>query len=280
MEEWGRERAPEVARILDDALPGEGLTPDEVVACCWDDPGVVLGAPDGDATVAAVARPVGDGSTGWIKALAVCPGARRRGVGSALVGAAEEWLWDQGVDRIRWGDCAPFYLWPGIDVRFTPALCLAEVAGYVPEGAWLNLSCPTTYRAEPPDGAAVRRVLDDADVAAISSLCAAGWPWWEAEVARGIEQGGCLGAFSADGAALGLACHSVNRAGWVGPMGTDPSRQGGGVGSALLGEVCKDLMVAGHRDAEVAWVGPIAFYARTAGAAVSRVFQTVVKPRP
>jgi hypothetical protein len=39
-------------------------------------------------------------------------------------------------------------------------------------------------------------------------------------------------------------------------------------------------MVAGHRDAEIAWVGPVAFYAKAAGAAVSRVFRTAFKPRP
>jgi hypothetical protein len=50
-----------------------------------------------------------------------------------------------------------------------------------------------------------------------------------------------------------------------------------GTGAALLSELCRDLMVAGYPDAEIAWVGPVSFYARTAGARVSRVFRTVVR---
>ena len=274
MEQWGSGRADDLARLVADAMPAEGLTADELLACCWEDPGIVVAAPEGDGAVAAVVR----GSTGWIKLLAVRPGARRRGLGRALLTAAEEWATGEGAGAMRWGDCAPFYLWPGIDVRASAALCLAEVAGYEHEGANLNLSCATKFRMPPPEGVVVRRVLDEDDAAAVHALCGTHWPWWEDELRRGIEHGCCLGAFADDGSPVGFGCHSVNRAAWVGPMATDPGRQHGGVGSALLGEVCKDLMVAGHADAEIAWVGPVSFYVRSAGAAVSRVFRTAVKP--
>jgi mycothiol synthase len=56
-------------------------------------------------------------------------------------------------------------------------------------------------------------------------------------------------------------------------MATDPDRQRGGVGRALLGAVCADLAAQGHGTAEIAWVGPTGFYAK-AGARVSRVFRT------
>ena len=52
-------------------------------------------------------------------------------------------------------------------------------------------------------------------------------------------------------------------------MATDPVRQRSGVGRALLGAVCAcPLAAAGHTEADIAWVGPIGFYAK-AGAAVS-----------
>jgi hypothetical protein len=63
-------------------------------------------------------------------------------------------------------------------------------------------------------------------------------------------------------------------------MATTPGRQHGGVGSALLSELCRDLMVAGHADAEICWVGPVGFYAKAAGASVSRVFRDLGKDRP
>jgi hypothetical protein len=50
------------------------------------------------------------------------------------------------------------------------------------------------------------------------------------------------------------------------------------VGAALLSAACRDLRAAGHADAEIAWVGPVGFYAKAAGATVSRVFRTLVKP--
>lgn len=61
-------------------------------------------------------------------------------------------------------------------------------------------------------------------------------------------------------------------------MATDPEAQGRGIGAALLGELCRDLMVAGRSDAEICWVGPVSFYAKTAGAAVSRIFRVYRKP--
>jgi GNAT superfamily N-acetyltransferase len=280
MEEWTRHRSTELASLVDAAMPAEGLTDDELLACCWDDPGVVLATPSGDGAASAVVRSWGDRRVGFIRLLAVHPGARRAGVGRALLAAAESWLFDEGAVEVHWGASAPFYLWPGVDVAATAALCLAESAGYLVDGAELNLSCPTTFRAAPPSDVEIRRALDDADGHRMTELVAIQWPHWVPELERGIEQGGALGAFRADGRALGFACHSVNRSGWVGPMGTDPAAQGDGVGSALLGALCQDLMIAGHADAEIAWVGPVGFYARVAGAATSRVFRRFVRARP
>jgi hypothetical protein len=48
------------------------------------------------------------------------------------------------------------------------------------------------------------------------------------------------------------------------------------VGAALVGAVCLDLMVAGHDQVEIAWVGPVRFYAKL-GAEVSQVFRTYTK---
>jgi GNAT superfamily N-acetyltransferase len=215
-----------------------------------------------------------------VKLLAVEPAAQAYGHGHRLLAAAHEWAWQAGAGEMRAGDAAPFYLWPGIDVRMTRTLCLFESAGYWPTGASLNMSCTTTHRAPPPRGVAIHRVVSDAEAAAILAFVGRIWPNWVAETERGIEHGSCHAAADADGTIVGFACHSVNRAGWVGPMGTDPTAQHHGVGSALLGELCKDLMVAGLTDAEIAWVGPVGFYAKAAGASVSRAFRTVVLRRP
>src|SRR5205823_3922544 len=92
-------------------------------------------------------------------------------------------------------------------------------------------------------------------------------------VQRGVEQGSCLGAFdegSEGSRAVGIACHSVNRGGWLDPVLVATPCRRRGIGSALVGLVCTDLMVASYRDVEVAGAAPIEFFVRTGGA-VSRV---------
>src|SRR5512138_455534 len=103
MDEWGSDRSSELAALIEDALPDEGLTQDELLACCWDDPGVVLAPPDGSGAISAVVRTWGDRRIGFVRLLAVHPGARRSGVGTALVHAVEAWLAEQGASEVRWG---------------------------------------------------------------------------------------------------------------------------------------------------------------------------------
>lgn len=293
-ERWERGRLDDVVAIVTDALPEERLLADEIEAGLFDDDDtVVLGLPDGHGIVAVAIRNVAIGETSLVaatlKLIAVSPGHRRQGAGRRLLDAAERVAAAAGATELHLAGSAPFYFWPGVDVRFVGMLCLAEACGYRPVGAELNMSLPATFRAPCPAGTEIRRVLDDREVAAVTALVRRAWPWWEPEVVRAIDQGGCLGAFASsdeiagadetarDLACQGFVCHSVNRAGWIGPMGTDPARQHHGLGSALLGEACRDLMIANHQDVEVSWVGPVRFYAK-AGATVSRVFRTFTKP--
>jgi hypothetical protein len=55
-------------------------------------------------------------------------------------------------------------------------------------------------------------------------------------------------------------------------MGTDPDRQHGGVGSALLAALCGDLAQRGIPTGEISWVSNLRFYGKC-GAWVSRVFE-------
>lgn len=281
--EWSADQVKGLHGLVEAGLSGEALSTDELTAVCWDDPGLVLASSEGDAALAAVTRSFGDLTLGWVRLLVVHPGARRQGRATMLLAEAETWMRDRGVKQLRFGGSAPWYFWPGIDMQWTAGLCLAEASGYRAEGAEVNMSCPTTFRRAAPDGVTVRRLVEDGDAASVIAWTSREWPHWVPELERGIEQGGAFGAFDdATGAPLGFACHSVTRAAWVGPMATQtPSGEGPtprpGTGAALLSELCKDLMVAGYPDAEISWVGPVSFYAKAAGARVSRVFRTVVK---
>ncbi len=277
-EPWSAERLADLVRLCDAALPDERLTADELAACCFED-GRVLGCDDGSGAVC-VWQSTALSAVAVVKLLVVDPTAQGQGRGRQLLEDACAWAEHVGATGVALGGSAPYYLWPGVDVRATRMLALAESAGFAARGAELNMSCPSTYRAPVPAGFTLDRVLEPDAAQSVARWCRDLWPHWEAEVLRGIEQGSCLAAWSAGGAPVGFACHSVNRAGWFGPTGTDPACRGRGLGAALLGEACRDLMAGGHRDVEIAWVGPIAFYAKTAGASVSRVFRTAWRSLP
>lgn len=280
---WGPERAEAAEALLAASLPDEHLSADELLACCWEDPdpGVVLADPDGRGLVSVVARRWGDAPDAvviaYAKVLGVHPDHRRGGLGRRLLDAAADWAWDQGARELYLGGSAPRYLFPGVDAHATEATCLAEAAGFHPAGTEVDMALASTFRADPPAGVRVARALDDADADAVRAFVAANWPQWSAEAELALDAACCFGAFVADGAeagtAVGFCCHSVQRAGFLGPMGTDPARRGGGIGAALVGAVCRDLMIADVGEVQIAWVGPVRFYARL-GARISRVYRT------
>jgi GNAT superfamily N-acetyltransferase len=257
--------------LTDAALPDERLTADELRRCLWGDPSptVVFGEA-GVGAVAAVLR----GAIGHLRLLVVAREHRGRGVGRALLQQAEEWLVTSGATRIQAGAEAPFYLWPGVPVEATAALALLESAGYDDSGAAFDMTCGTDLQIDPPAGVEVRLVDDPGTV---RTLVDREWPWWWDEVARAIALGTCVGAYAADGAVLGFGCHSVNRAGWLGPIGTDPAAGRGGIGGAVMSGLCAEMRARGHADTEICWIGPIGFYAKACGARISRVFQYRVK---
>lgn len=281
-ERWDETKAAALASLCDAALPGERLTEDELRAALWEggdgDPSVVLGFDDGSGAVAGVVHEVGSGRRlGFVQLLAVQPDRRRAGVATSLVAALRSWAVDEhGALGLAVGGAAPFYLWPGVDVTATAALCLFESLGFAPRGCEVNMAYPTRHRSDVPAGVSLRRALEEVDVAAGLAFVGQHWPNWVAETQRAIDGGSChLGFSDSDGAVVGFGCHSVNRLGWLGPMGTDPSRRHGGLGNALLGAIATDLMAAGLSTVEVAWVGPLGFYANAAGASVSRTFRTL-----
>ena len=274
MAEWTAADAGRATELLRASLPDERIEDDDVRACLWDDPdpSVVLGDDGGHGVVAAVVRRGGRDPIAHVQAIAVAPEHRRRGIARQLMIDLTEWAVARGSTAMVAGAGAPFYLWPGVDFAWTPALCFFEALGFTDRASAFNMRFADTFRADAPVGVEVRRIVDDADVAEVAAMCATHHPNWSAELERGVQHATAFAAWDGQ-APIGFACHSVNRLGWVGPMATDPTRRSGGVGGALLSALAADLAPLGLGMIEVAWVGPASFYAKAAGAEVSRVFR-------
>ena len=216
---------------------------------------------------------------------AVQPAQRRRGVGRALLGRVEEALAGLGARTVRLAGNPPYYAWPGIDVRYTPAVCAALSLGYRHDRTAWNM----TVRLAGPAGPVLDtregeqrlaaagievRAAGPADLPTLvdfaRSTCSGAW---DAEIVDSVRQptAGCHIAVR-DGRVLAFAAYGSSRPSWFGPMGTAPAAGGLGIGGVLLRRCLADQRAAGHDRVEIGWVGPVPFYARSVDARIERVF--------
>lgn len=217
---------------------------------------------------------------GHVDLFAVDPAHRRNGIGSDLLAEFEANAREAGATQAMVGGSVDRYAWPGLDVRYTPALCLFLGAGYETVSTATNMT--VDLAGEFDTSAAERQLAEDGiDVRRLRPEerdAFAGWMtrWggsWQQEAARAAAYSTprCHIAVRGD-TYLGFACHGANRAGWFGPMGTDESTRGKGIGGVLLSRCLNDQKAAGFTESQIGWVGPIPFYARTVDAVIGRVF--------
>jgi mycothiol synthase len=273
--------APTLRRLL---LAEPGLRP-ELQLALWDGPRLV------GAALGSLRHPDDGPSFGGPRLLLVAPERRGRGHGAALLAELEARLVAAGAAELRVGRIAPNYLWPALDPRDTVALCLLERRGYARSGEAVNMAldlaaqpwwAPADEARLASGGWRVRRATPgDADGlgAWVRARFGASWEW-EARLACAGEPPSVFLA-ERDGAVGGFACHSVSGLpGTFGPTGTAAELRGAGLGTALLRRCLADLRERGFARAEIGWVGPVSFYSRAAGAAISRVFWSFAKPAP
>jgi GNAT superfamily N-acetyltransferase len=289
--ELAAHEASRVLEICSVALPDEVLELDDLEGVCWpslqrDDRAALVRSVDARTVVWQLPAGTDVGAvcvsmtevagvrSAHLQLLVVHPAHRGRGIARALVGLAESWALEAGVDILTVGAGAPFYLFTGVDSRWTDALCCFEALGYERVGVELDLRCATQQPAtarRPAGDVQVARLADEADVADLMALVDAHHPQWGAEFARAARAGTVvLARDGTTGALLGAAAHSVSRAAVIGPVAVDPDRQAAGVGTLMMQAVLRELSVAGHRYAEIAWTSTVRFYARAVGASVGR----------
>ncbi|MGR6322421.1 GNAT family N-acetyltransferase [Micromonospora soli] len=252
-----------------------------------DRPVLRLGAVRGGELIGVLigSRSARDPGLGHVDLLAVAPEERRRGVGRALLTEAERRLAALGATELLLAGNPPYYAWPGIDVRYTPAVCAALRLGYRQDRTGWNMTADlaagspavrSTEAAERrlADAGVTVRQAEPADLPALGAFARATFGGtWDDELAGSLGRPGA-GAHLAerDGEVLGFAAYGSSRPSWFGPMGTAPAVEGWGIGGVLLRRCLRDQAAAGLDAAQIGWVGPVPFYANAAGARIERVF--------
>ncbi|MGN9910824.1 GNAT family N-acetyltransferase [Phytohabitans sp. LJ34] len=264
-------------------LPEDAAEADRIVARIREQPGIgFVATADGElAGVVLGSSSQRDDSIGHVDLIAVRPAARRQGIGRALLVRAEGALAGRGAVEVLLAGNPPYYAWPGIDVRYTPAVCAATALGYEQDRTAWNMTAdltglrPTEAAEErlAASGVTIRRA-EPGDVPALVDFAEANFSdSWAGEVSDSVGRpgAGCHIALR-EAEVLGFAAYGSSRPSWFGPMGTAPAAQGLGIGGVLLRRCLRDLRDAGYEQAQIGWVGPVPFYASAVGARIERVF--------
>jgi GNAT superfamily N-acetyltransferase len=233
-----------------------------------DQPAVVRGDPE-----CGVVASVREAERGFVRLLVVAPEARRKGLGTKLLAAAEADL--EGCRSVTVGADPPYWLFPGVETSETGMLCLLESRRYRRVDANFHMAVDLDAIPTGPRDGELAAASHRPEVA---RFCEAHWPGWRAEALRALDNGTLVVGHDDRGLA-GFCAWDVNRRGLVGPVAVRPDLVGQGRGLPLLLAALHRQREAGRRRIEIAWVGPVRPYARV-GAQVSRVFLVYEKRLP
>jgi mycothiol synthase len=275
---------------------GSADSPGSVIRLVSDIGAGVLPGPDGVAVevpagiaVGSVGpgRPGAGTAVGYLHLLAVHPEQRGQGLGRSLLGGLEAALVAAGATELTTLARPPRFGWPAADPRYTAFGLLLESAGWSPGEVHRNMTVDldtasrdglldTAVAVAELAGLGVEvRQATTADAAALGVAAAAFGGTWRVEAALALGNDPDLAGVQVavrDDRVVGFACHGSSRPGWFGPVGVDPGERLGGIGAVLLRRCLVDIRAQGRASAQICWVGPVPFYARTVGAYLDRTF--------
>ncbi len=230
-----------------------------------------------------VVRETVEGVIGYIKLMVVDTEQRRKGIGTALYQRAKEFFLDHGSREIRVYDVPFNYFMPGIDPRYTPAIAFFETMGFTRFSDTANMIVDlenqdfnTAQQEEKLKGEEITiSRAKTGEREEVLDFLRENFPNWVFEVSNAFKLHPIpLHIARYRGKVTAFAAHNCNNlnTGWFGPMGTDISLRGKGVGSVLLKRCLADIKETGLKEAIIPWVGPIRFYSYHVNAYVQRVF--------
>jgi mycothiol synthase len=229
------------------------------------------------------------GTDGFLDLLAVAPEWRRRGIGSALIERWEARAPERGAATLSIGANLSGYAWPGVDIRYTPAIATFLHVGYTRRDVLFNMDVDLTA-VKPPTatelgrleaaGVTVRRgTIEDTD--ALARHTASHWSdVWARETQIALHNSPpSIFLATAEGEFIGFAAHGVLRPTLFGPLATLAAWRRIGVGGILTRLALLDMAEHGGPFGEIGWVNldAIPFYSRTANARLGRTFWTMTR---
>jgi len=230
-------------------------------------------------------RRVGDDDeeTGVVKLFGVHPDYRRRGVATALFTEIERRLVERGITTCTVAGVGPHWFFAGVELTLTPAISFLMHRGYETDrrarvdmrvdlaSADLESGSATDDLAR--QGIILRRAHPD-DLPAVQAMVGSLFsPAWQVEVADSLRFSPLPLFLALDrNRVVAFAAYDVSGPRRFGPTGTHPGYRRRGIGGALLKMCLRDMRDRGDAIAEIGWVGPIGYYARTVGAEIHRAY--------
>ncbi len=220
----------------------------------------------------------------WLKLFAVDKQHRRSGLGSMMLEEIETLFRSAGAERVRILNCSPYYFTPGLDPCYTEAFCFLQSHGYTAERYVHNMEVDLTGNEFETahlesklakQGFTIRR-LEHEDEQTFYEWMLGTWSQnWTTEACNSLKNAPVTTFIALDSRdnIRGFATYDVTLfRGGFGPTGVEASLRGLGIGKVLFLRCLQDMKTRGYSRCEIAWVGPISFYAHTAGARICATF--------
>ena len=252
----------------------------------WEDPSaaaeLLLGALEDNQLIGYCLACIREGH-GVVSLFGTHPERRRQGIAKALFTDLENRLLARGVNQLLVEGNGPGYFWPGVELSRGPAICFLFKQGYETDRKTrvdmevdlrqVHLDTAATATRLAAEGIVVRRA-GDADIPATAAFAlqtfSRGWQIEVEETRRFSLPPLNIAIYREQ--VVGFAAYDVTGYGRFGPTGTRPDMRQRGIGGALLKMCLQQMFDRGDSTAEIAWAGPVAFYAKEVGARISRAY--------
>lgn len=227
---------------------------------------------------------VSRGNEAWLKLFAVDREHRRSGVGSMMLEEIETLFRSAGAERVRILNSSPYYFMPGLDPRYTEAFCFLQSRGYNPERYVHNMEVDLAAHEFETSlvesqltrkGFKIRRLKHEEEQTFYEWMLGTWSQNWTTEACNSLKNTPVTTfiTLDVDDNICGFATYDVTMfRGGFGPTGVEERLRGLGIGKVLFLRCLQDMKTRGYPRCEIGWVGPISFYAHTAGARICATF--------